>query len=443
MLSPIMKRNVVCCGCLLACLAMAAMPAGAQEEGFVFTEEEVAADAQREFAALISDGVQYEAACHAAYMEISTTIAGCCNRIPGTADYTECTNDPDADALHHEAISTLLGRHPYSASAGQFTDGVLSRATLAKAKSHLTEDQCRRVEHMILRAELLMRWFIGPFRMACAQHHYDFQKEVQRVARFLEYVKTPDFEGADKAYAELSAYLSGDTVSNRIFTAMNSFDYNSRQAYVFYQYFHNRISDNERDIWACYMLMGSSLRHVYDGPILGLGKEEKLGNGVPVRLYLDVRGLTPVYAASEPASKLSCYMRNFERWSDARLDAVADRAEKANDAVCDAAAHATYADLEAVADDMVVKEDQYFRDAVKNAIPKALAGMLAKAEFLADLEKYLLEKTNFIKHAKKEASTPLFSLAHKHIGRAESALRQLEQKADRIVPKTDPSRQRD
>ena len=174
----------------------------AQEEGFVFTDEEVAAaesDSQRTLMALISDGVKYEAACHEAYADVLTIISRCCKEIPIDRDYTECTGAPCADSIHAENLSFLISRYPYSTSSGQFSDGVLSRSTLQKAKPNLTSEQYSRIEHMITRSEMLMRWFIGPFRTACAAHHYDYHKDVQRVARFLEYTETPSFKVVDKA----------------------------------------------------------------------------------------------------------------------------------------------------------------------------------------------------------------------------------------------------
>ena len=421
-------------------------PAQAQESGFVFTEEEVAraeAETQQELTELISNGVKYQAACKEAYMSVIIPIGECCNKIVGTLDYTECLNEPDAAVLYQNAQSFILGKHPYSASAGQFADGVLSRSTLVKAKPNLTAEQYACIEHMIARSEMLMQWFMEPFSLACGAHHYDMRKEVQRMARFLEYTKTAEFKSADENYSELVKFLNSSVVSDRIFTAMNNFDYNNRQAYVFYNYFHNRINDNERESWLCYMLLGSSLRYVYDGPLLGLGKEVKLANGVAPRMLIDIRGKSPSFASSEAAAKLSAYMRHFNLWTKKRVSAAGDLGKDARDYVYKAAEHPLYTQLEEEAEELVVKEDSHFKSVVTEYIPNALASMISMDDFLTGFDGKLREGTNYFKNLEQENSDSLFTLAKKHIANADSALNQLERKADRIVPKSDSSRQRD
>lgn len=433
------------CPLLLACLSLN-IQITAQEAGFDFSDEEVTEsdpDAQRAIMSLISDGIKYEAACHQAYADVLAIISRCCKEIPIDRDYTECTGAPCADAIHAENLALLMSRHPYSTSAGQFSDGVLSRTTLEKAKPNLTSEQYTRIDHMITRSEMLMRWFIGPFRSACTVHHYDYYKDVQRVARFLVYTETRDFQVADKAYKELSSFFDGSVIPDRIMTAMNSFDYNQRQAYVFSNYFHNRISDKEREAWICYIVLGSSLRYIYDGPILNLGKEVNLASGSPVRLFIDIRGKTPSFAYSEPGAELSCYMRHFDTWTPARMNALSDTAEEAYEQVNTAATHHLFAKLEAVAEDLVVKEDSIFKELVTYTIPNALAAMMLMDEYMLSFEKTLKEETSFVANREKEKNTPLFALISKHIARAESALSTLKAKADRIVPNTDPSRQKD
>jgi hypothetical protein len=125
------------------------------------------------------------------------------------------------------------------------------------------------------------------------------------------------------------------------------------------------------------------------------------------------------------------------------MNALSDTAEEAYEQVNTAATHHLFAKLEAVAEDLVVKEDSIFKELVTYTIPNALAAMMLMDEYMLSFEKKLKEETSFVANREKEKSTPLFALINKHIARAESALSTLKAKADRIVPNTDPSRQKD
>ncbi len=429
-------------------LLLGGLTATAQDGGgFDFTEEEAAADAQlakqQELQALIGNAPKYEAATHEAYAIVVNAIAGCCNQLKGHKDLVDCSNYPDADTLHKDALEKLLANYPYDTSSGQFTEGVLSRVMLSKAMPNMSGDQLTRIEHMITRAEAIMRWFSGPFRFLCGLHNHDFQKEVQRVARFIEYTKTEEFKVSDKAYEALAQFFGGDAVPNRSTTAVNSFGYNDQQAYVFYNYFHNRISDQERESWINYILMGSSLRYWYDGPILNLSHDVKLSTGTLVRMYVDVRGMRPCLAASEPATKLAAYMNLFKRWHENRLIDVAGLGKNAFEQLHDTIGHSTFTRLDTLAGETLVKEDADFKHAINTAIPNGLQALLEKDDLLMGLTDYLKGNTHYVDNVRQEAKASLLSLVQRRVELADRALGAISLKADKIVPRNHPSRQRD
>ena len=429
-------------------LLLCGLTATAQDgAGFDFTEEEAAADAQlarqQELQALIGNAPKYEAATHEAYAIVVNAIAGCCNQLRGHKDLVDCSNYPDADTLHSESLEKLLANYPYDASSGQFTEGVLSRVMLSKAKPNMTGDQVTRIEHMITRAEAIMRWFIGPFRFLCGLHNHDFQKEVQRVARFIEYTKTDEFKSADEAYRALVIYFDSNDVPNRAMTAERSFGYNQQQAYVFYNYFHNRISDQEREKWLNFVLMGRSIRYSYDGPVLNLSNEITLSTGKPVYWYIDIHGSKPRMAATEPASKLSSYINTFQRWNERRLTDVAGLGKNAFEQLHDAISHTTFNKLDTLAGETLVKEDIDFKEAVQKAIPNGLQALMEKEDLLMGLPDYLADNTKYVDNCKFESKTSLRARVLRRMEMANRILDNIASKAAKIVPAYHPSRQSD
>lgn len=433
---------------LLFSLLLCGLTATAQDSvGFDFSDEDVAADAQfakqQELQALIGNAAKYEAAAHESYAIVVNSIAGCCNQLKGHKDLVDCSNYPDADTLHKEALANLLANYPFDMSSGQFTEGVLSQVMLSKAKPNMTGDQVTRIEHMITRAETMMQWFTGPFRLACAVHNHDFQKEVQRVARFIEYTKTDEFKSADEAYRALVIYFDSNDVPNRAMTAERSFGYNQQQAYVFYNYFHNRISDQEREKWLNFVLMGRSLRYRYDGPVLNLSNEITLSTGKPVYWYIDIHGAKPRMAATELASKLSSYINTFQRWNPQRLDDVQSWGKKAFDQLHNAIGHATFNKLDTLAGETLVKEDIDFKEAVQKAIPNGLQALMEKEDLLMGLPDYLADNTKYVDNCKFESKTSLRARVLRRMEMANRILDNIASKAAKIVPSYHPSRQSD
>ena len=212
---------------------------------------------------------------------------------------------------------------------------------------------------------------------------------------------------------------------------------------MFYNHFHNRISNQERESWINFVLMGNSLRYQYDGPVLNLSREVNLSTGVPVRLYIDVRGMSPSMAASEPATKLAAYMNTFQRWNERRLGDVNSLGKNASEQLHDAIAHSSFKRLDILAGETQVREDADFRNAVKTAIPNGLAALLEKDDLLTGLTDYLKDNTGYVNNSKQEAKAALLSLAQRRVEIAVRVLDAISSKADKIVPREHASRQCD
>jgi len=226
-------------------------------------------------------------------------------------------------------------------------------------------------------------------------------------------------------------------------TAERSFGYNQQQAYVFYNYFHNRISDQEREKWLNFVLMGRSIRYSYDGPVLNLSNEITLRTGKPVYWYIDIHGTKPRMAATEPASKLSSYINTFQRWNERRLTDVVGLGKNAFEQLHDTIGHATFNKLDTLAGETLVKEDIDFKEAVQKAIPNGLQALMEKEDLLMGLPDYLADNTKYVDNCKFESKTSLRARVLRRMEMANRILDNIASKAAKIVPAYHPSRQSD
>lgn len=417
--------------------------------GYDFTDEEAAADAaaaaekqKKELQTLIYNGVQYLSACRKAYQEdVVWPVSACCDGIIGNEDFVQCIKGPVPADLHREAVSKIMGKHPYSAEAGQFAEGVLSRSTLAQAKPNLTPQQYKDIEHMITRAEALMKWFTGTFAKACALHHYDHLKDVQRVARFKEYLQSDDITEVDIAYSAMVHAFKGNYAAMRVDKASSTFHGDPRRySNEFFRHFHNSISQEERDSWLSFAVLGGSVRGRYNGPTFGMENRFIHRGLYDPYTYFDVRGGKVMPAATAEAAQMACYMRHFETWSTAKITAMEDRAFEARSRVR-IAADDFFAGIAKSAAEIVVKEDSDFKYAVSNRALYALERMTAMDDEILGLQEHLKKNSNFVKnrtHSKTDDS--LQHLIQQHVDSANNMLDSLHKAAQRHVPETDASR---
>lgn len=417
--------------------------------GYDFTDEEAAADAaavaeqhKKELQTLIYNGAQYLSACRKAYQEdIVWPVSACCDGIIGNEDFVQCIKDPVPADLHREAISKIRGKHPYSTETGQFSEGVLSRATLTQAKSNLTPQQYKDIEHMITRAEALMKWFSGLFAQACAVHDYDYMKEVQHVARFKEYLKTEDIEEADIAYYAMMDAYCGNFASMRVDKACATFHGDPRRySHEFFRHFHNVISQEERDNWLSFAVLGGSVRGRYNGPTFGMETRFIHRGLYDPYMYFDIRGGKVMYAATPEAAKMACYMRHFETWSTSKITALEDRAFSARSLVR-RASDDFFAGVAQSAAEIVVKEDSDFKYAVSNRALYALDKLVSMDDEILGLHEHLKKNSNFVKNrAHYKAHGGLLRQIQRHVDSANNLLDSMHKTAKRHVPESDASR---
>lgn len=419
--------------------------------GYDFTDEEAEADRkaeqqQKATQQLIYNGAQYVATCRKAYQEdIVWVISACCDGIIGSEDFVDCIYDPVPADLHRSAVSKIMGKHPFAADSGQFLQGPLSRSTLAQAKPNITAAQYAEIEHMITRSELLMKWFMGHFAKACALHTYDFLKEVQRVARFKEYLKTETVNELDESYLAMIDAFSHNYVLERINRSFSTMNANRKYwSKAFFDYFHNKVSANERDAWLCYVLLGGSSRFSpYSGPQFGVDRTFVHRGFYTPYDYIDIRSGKAVWASTPIAAELASYMRYFEFWSGNRIFESEGMGADGRLAVTQAFNQYEKM-LSPVAAEIVVKEDADFRQTVNNRILYAMNKLVSLDDELMGFDEYLRKNSKFIKNRERTKQYgPLLQLVQQRIDEATRALSTIQKLAEQEVPATAASRQSD
>ncbi len=423
-----------------------------ENEGYDFSddEEEIAAqkksaDDKRALQSLLYNGAQYALACRKAYQEeIVWPVSACCDGIIGSNDLVECTKDPAPADLHREAVSKITGKHPFAPDAGQFLEGILSRTTLQQAKPNLTAQQYAEIDHVISRSENLMKWFMGSFAKACAVHDYDFLKEVQRVVRFKEYLKSAKVEELDEKYYAMMHAYTGSYVSSRIYNAEQRFSNNIRENSVsFFRHFHNSISRAEREQWISFIVLGGSSRSSYLGPEFGINARFEHNKADDPYMYYDISGTRVIPAGTNAATLLASYMHYFDFWTDSRITATMDLGDKTGNIVR-IASNEFLSRLDKMADEIVIREDADFKHTIRNSALYALNKLTILDDELSNFLPYLEENSKFLKNRRKTNSKG--TLANQIQVRAEEASRLLDHMmkiAGQHVPASAPERQVD
>lgn len=414
--------------------------------GYDFTQdEEDPAEAEKKkknIQTLIYNGQQYAAACRKAYLEeVVWPVSACCDGIIGNEDLVECTKDPVPADLHREAISKIVANHPFATDSGEFTDGLFCRATLAKAKPNMNSKQYAEIEHMITRAEMLMKWFTGAFAKACAAHNYDFLKEVQRVARFKVYLKTAKIEEIDKMYYSMIRAYTSSYVTARVDKVYREVAESTKVwSEAFFQHFHNEVSQAERDQWLCFVVMGGNSHSTYNGPRFGVDPRfyyEGLDNPY---VYYDIRGGKVVPAATSQATELASYTRYFEFWTQSRILSTMEMGDKANSYV-KRAANDYFSGIAKVAGDIVVKEDADFKRTVAEKALYALDKLNSMDDELVNFNDYLQNNSNFLKNRSRTTGNgALRQMIQEKTNHANLIFAQIQEKARRTIPASAPSR---
>ena len=190
----------------LAGISIISMPClKAAEEGFVFTEEEVAAadEAAAKLQALISNGAEYSRACAQAYSNINLLVGNCYRAIGREVIFLECADQKTVADIHKEAASHLIGKYSVDPASGKFMDGVMCRSNLLKAKPNLAAKSYETIDQNIDQLEAMLKWFMGSFARTCAYFNSEYYKELQKVSRFKELTGTSEYSRMEQNYRAL------------------------------------------------------------------------------------------------------------------------------------------------------------------------------------------------------------------------------------------------
>lgn len=280
----------------------------AAEEGFVFTEEEVAAadEAAAKLQALISNGAEYSRACTQAYSDIHLIVGNCYRAIGKTVDYTECADQKTVADIHREAASRLISKYAVDPASGTIMDGVMCRSNLLKAKPNLTAKAYETIDQNIDQLEAMLKWFMGPFAKTCAYYNSDFYQELQKAARFKELTQSSEYRRMEQNYQELFRDLARGTAHERINKARINF---RRYPETFFARFGDDISRQELENW-------------YNEVVLDAE------GGKPYR-YLRVRDEAIIWAPTAQGAELANYESRFDYWTEERINAVVETGKNA------------------------------------------------------------------------------------------------------------------
>ncbi len=275
----------------------------AQEEGFVFTEEEVAAadEAAAKLQALISNGSEYSRACAQAYSDIHLIVGNCYRAISKELDYTECADQKPVADIYKEAASRLIGKYSVDPASGKIVDGVMCRANLVKAKPNLTPKSYETIEQNIDQLEAMLKWFMGPFAKTCAYFNSDYYKELQKVARFKELTQSSEYRRMEQNYMALFRDLARGKAHDRIHNSRTNF---RRYPETFFARFGEIITRQKVESW-------------YNEVVLDAE------GGKPYQ-YLRVRDDIIIWAPTSQGAELANYEARFDYWTEERIKAVVE-----------------------------------------------------------------------------------------------------------------------
>ncbi len=217
-----------------ACFGLLVAPTIAAEEGFVFTEEDVAAaeEEAQKLQSVIANEETYRKACFAVYSDVNLIVGNCFRAIGREVDYTECADARTFASIHKEAVEKLVTKYGADAASGQLTKGALSRAALNMAKPNITPGAYNAMEKQLERTAVMLRWFMGSFAGTCARYDSGFYKEVQQVARFKELTQSGEYKRMESEYPALWNYFDEGRALRRFHDGKQDLYTNTYQAYV-------------------------------------------------------------------------------------------------------------------------------------------------------------------------------------------------------------------
>lgn len=391
-----------------------------ETEGFVFTEEEVAAaeaEEQRQLQALLSDGQAFFTATQRAYSDILFIVGNTYRAISREVDYVECADAPTPRTIFEQAAATLASKYGVDPSTGQIMEGVLCRENLQKAKPRLNPKAYAAIERQIAALEVMFKWFYGEFGKICSFYNEDYFKELQKIARFKELTESSEFREMDADYGILLEFVNGYSPLERAVTVVSRMN-NEDEAIRFFERFHNRINRTEQDAWCNEVILG--------------------GTSDPIYNYLRFQNEQLTWAPTTKGAQLANYEIRFEYWTKDTIKAVVELGKAGV--------------VMSLEDSELYQE--YARAAEKTpgdlfAVTFAAYNERAKRQLfnlgneLYTFEDYLKEETTFLKNMEERKGRSLRDFSTKMVNTAKSQLNDLRKKAEQLVPRSHPSRKVD
>ena len=403
-----------------ACYGLLVTPTIAAEEGFVFTEEDVAAaeEEANKLQSVIANEEAYHEACSAVYNDVNLIVGNCYRAIGRNIDYLECADARTIASIHKEAMDKLISKYGADAASGQLTKGALSRAALNMAKPNLTPKTHRIMENMIVHTSIMIRWFMGSFAKTCAIYDTEFYKEVQQVARFKELTQSSEYKRMEKDYPVLWSFFADAKALMRFNESSAQFKGNlSENAYKFFERFHNELNQNERETLYNEMALNAP-------------------NGI-LSKYIKLEEDGSVWGSSSQGALLANYESKFDCWTTDKIKATKELGMVAYHAAMSTDGDALYNEYmnEALKlPDLLLGET--YQDYVKHAQPR----LFKMGEVLWGLEDYLKAETQYFQNMERKSKYGIRQCADIVVKSLKTRVMELREQAARVVPASHPSR---
>ena len=404
------------------CFGLLMAPAIAAEEGFVFTEEDVAAaeEEANKLQSVIANEEAYRNACFAVYNDVNLIVGNCYRAIGREIDYLECADARTIASIHKEAMEKLVSKYGAEAASGQLTKGALSRAALNMAKPNITPGIHRAMENLIVHTSIMIRWFMGPFAKTCAIYDTDFYKEVQQVARFKELTQTSEYKRMEKDYPVLWSFYADSKALMRFNESYAKFRGNIEvNAYKFFERFHNELDQDERET-----LYNEMTLNAPDGLL---------------SKYISLAEDGCVWGLTSQGAILSNYEGVFNYWTEDKIKATKALGMVAYHAAMSTDGDALYNEYmnEALnAPNLLLAET--YQDYIKRTQPR----LFKTGEVLWGLEDFLKAETQFFQNMERKSKYDIRKRANILIKSIKPQVMDMREQAARFVPESHPSRSR-
>ncbi len=392
----------------------------ADEEGFTFTEEEVAAfeEEARKIESILHNEAEYKRACSLEYNRL-IMIIGNCFRAFGKSqiDFADCADERPLAAIHKQYADVLISQFGVIPATGQTTKGAFTRANLIKAKPYLSAATYASIEADMTRAEIMLKFYMGGFAKACALFTEDFYEEVQSVARLGLLIESSEFKEIDSNYLDIWNYFK----NTRPFvdTSLEQYvDGGSRPdeiAIKFLTAYGKDLSFSERNTWYASVL-------------------DEVPDSKGCQQYVNIREEGCSYTAE--AATLSNYERLFTTWTKDRIKSTVEWGKLVK---------------EAFESSDIVQEDAAYKEAATNGpqdiyaqtyqeLCNYMGSQVFKMPYaLYELEDYLNNETKYLENMEKSNGKLVLDNAKLTLEELRDTLKHILILAVKDVPKNHPA----